>query len=249
MSSYYSKPLTTNNVNMKRFVSLVLMFSSLIAMAQIKESDVVIEKGMDSFSYVFTNTNAAKLNHSNAKQWVAKTFGDYKSVLQYEDDENYKIIIKGQSKLPLEDNSSVSATSVTMDISGYNLTYTITIDSKDERFRAKMEDIQVIRDHRTSHTNEKSTLSLDEYLAQSGSLDSGYTKMANEVEELEGMDTSKMKKKELNEHQRKLRVAKEVLSMIEKRQASNQKREPAVKDVIYTLFASLEKAAAVNDDF
>ena len=81
---------------MKRFVSLVLMFSSLIAMAQIKESDVVIEKGMDSFSYVFTNTNAAKLNHSNAKQWVAKTFGDYKSVLQYEDDENYKIIIKDE---------------------------------------------------------------------------------------------------------------------------------------------------------
>lgn len=35
----------------------------------------------------------------NAKEWVATTFGDYKRVIQFEDTENCKLIIKGVSPI------------------------------------------------------------------------------------------------------------------------------------------------------
>ena len=41
--------------------------------------------GNIEFSEVIETTLKKNVLHSNAKEWVAKTFGDYKSVLQFED--------------------------------------------------------------------------------------------------------------------------------------------------------------------
>ena len=70
------------------------MFVQFKLCAQIIGSDIVIDD-KQCFSKVYNNSNDISKKFSNAKEWIAKTYGDYQSVLQFEDDKNYKIIIKG----------------------------------------------------------------------------------------------------------------------------------------------------------
>lgn len=79
---------------------------------------------------------------NNAKAWVATSFGDYQSVLQYEDRESCKIIIKASK--PIEkvfdaDNIHISYEPI--------LNFTLTIDCRDDKFRMKFEnmDLDAIR--------------------------------------------------------------------------------------------------------
>ena len=80
--------------NSKRLaLLLVLLLLGLTSMAQVKPEDVVVTN--NAFEHVFQSTIPANIKQLNAKQWIAKNFGDYKSVLQFEDDANHRIIIKG----------------------------------------------------------------------------------------------------------------------------------------------------------
>lgn len=107
-------------------IVLLVLFSS----ANMKGQDFAVD--VQSIETVLTkvyntSVNDAKQKHLLAKEWVAKTFGDYKSVLQFEDDEAYKIIVKGFS--PMSDDSKLS--------------YTITIDSKDDKYRIIISDLSI----------------------------------------------------------------------------------------------------------
>lgn len=53
--------------------------------------DIPLER---EFSHIFySESNSSGLKMGNAKTWVATTFRDYKTVLQYEDSANGRIII------------------------------------------------------------------------------------------------------------------------------------------------------------
>jgi len=64
---------------------------------------------------------------SNAQTWIAKTFGDYKAVLQFEDAENGKINIKGESDIPAYPLSRVNQSG--------SIDYMLTIECKDSKYR------------------------------------------------------------------------------------------------------------------
>ena len=105
---------------------VVILVSAVICKAQDFSVDVnTIEENL--IRVYETASNPAVQKHLLAKEWVAKSFGDYKSVLQFEDDKNHKIIVKGFSEM--SDDSKLS--------------HTITIDSKDERYRVQITDLQI----------------------------------------------------------------------------------------------------------
>ena len=112
----------------------LLLFVLLLAMPVIgfsQDFSIDVESISDELSRVYeTSANQASVKHILAKEWVAKTFGDYKSVLQFEDDNACKIIVKGFS--PMSDDSKLS--------------YTITIDSRDDKYRVVISDLE-IRDY------------------------------------------------------------------------------------------------------
>lgn len=99
----------------------------------IVKEDIPLDSSM---SFVFESDVPVNQKMLNAKTWIAKTFGDYKSVLQYEDNENHRIIIKG---------STVVSTKVSGDAVGeYKAFFTSTYDFKEDKFRIKYEDIQIL---------------------------------------------------------------------------------------------------------
>lgn len=113
----------------KIFCILLLLTATIISFAQ--DFSIDIKSISDELSRVYeTSANQASVKHILAKEWVAKTFGDYKSVLQFEDDNACKIIVKGFS--PMSDDSKLS--------------YTITIDSRDDKYRVVISDLE-IRDY------------------------------------------------------------------------------------------------------
>lgn len=106
---------------MKRFAFiLVLICMGITVSAQVlNKEDITIND--NAFSYVYqTDIPLTKL-FGKVNQWVAKSFNDYKSVIQYEDKENYRLIMKG---ILLLDGAWVD-----------NLSVSLTFDCKEGKYR------------------------------------------------------------------------------------------------------------------
>ena len=97
---------------MKRlyFTLLVLCLSLSTSAQAIRDTDVIIKD--NSFSYVYKTDIPLTQLFGKVNQWVAKSFNDYKSVIQYEDKENHRLIMKGILVLGSSwvDNLSLSLT-------------------------------------------------------------------------------------------------------------------------------------------
>ena len=90
-------------------------------------------------SFVFESKQSPSTVFNNAKQWVAKTFNEYKDVVKMEDLDNYTLVFKGSMRQrvynALFKNSPITFTPF--------LQYTATVECKDGRFRIKMEDFSI----------------------------------------------------------------------------------------------------------
>lgn len=105
--------------------------------------DVPLAKEM---SHVFYSDVPVKEKFGNAKSWVAKTFADYNSVIQLEDSENNRIIIKGGTPVTYSYKQHEGKYEETTFTSHFaeNYSFTMTIDIKEDRFRIKFEDIAIM---------------------------------------------------------------------------------------------------------
>lgn len=126
---------------MKMFVLLIIFILNLIFIpfkCNAQEIDPnkfpVNDKGVIEFSGIIENNLSKDKMFSNAKEWIAKNFVDYKKVIQFEDKEEGKIIIKGVSNVSYIHESDIHNTSE-------SIKYTITIECKDHKYRYKIEDI------------------------------------------------------------------------------------------------------------
>lgn len=232
-----------------------LILLSLTSVAQVKPEDVLVKN--NSFEHVFQSSIPANTKQLNAKQWVAKNFGDYKSVLQFEDDANHRIIIKGtmtiydwnrgESVLIIEDNHSLS--------------FTLTIDNKDDRFRARIEDMKVhvvrnsyVLGRKSNLTDE--VISCDEYLDLTTDTlikQAELVILQQELEELNGGDINKLSRKErknredaIAETEKKITNKK---SDIEVTIKNHQKQLNSFRQSISTLMNSLFASINKDDDF
>lgn len=114
---------------MKILITFAILASSVICKAQDFLVDAASIDGALTRVYE-TASNSAAQKHLLSKEWIAKSFGDYQSVLQFEDNSNCKIIIKGFSEM--SDDSKLS--------------YTITINAKDDKYRVQFSDL-LIKDY------------------------------------------------------------------------------------------------------
>ena len=85
------------------------------------------------FVYKSKNTSGALFN--SAKQWVAKTFKNYKDVVQMEDINSHTIVVKGSLRQKRYKTSTNSIYTI--------LYFTATIECKEKKFRIKFEDFKV----------------------------------------------------------------------------------------------------------
>lgn len=98
------------------------------------------------------NTDVPKVKcFGRLKEWVAKNFGNYKSVVQLEDNENCKLVAKGCSKVSKFDNDLIS--------------FTMTMECKDGRYRCYYSDVKYETHNSdglisSSYTLEQDVLSL-----------------------------------------------------------------------------------------
>lgn len=122
---------------MRKIGLFILVFIlPLLSFAQLSLDDISLS---NEISHVFYANNSMQEKLMNTKTWIATTFGDYKTVLQFEDDANGRIIIKGKTA-PDEDIIRMPM--------GFNIcfssqyTFTITFDLKEDRFRIKIQDIK-----------------------------------------------------------------------------------------------------------
>ena len=115
----------------------------LLSSAKISPEEIKLgsENPEGVVSYVGALTNKQSLAFTYAKQWVSKTFKNYKAVVQLEDNDNYKIVLKGNSLIFQKNTKETFANTET---SG-RLYYTVTIDVKEGKFRIKFEDMSVKR--------------------------------------------------------------------------------------------------------
>ncbi len=238
---------------------LALLFASLLlgltSMAQVKPEDVVVKN--NSFEQVFQSAIPANIKQLNAKQWVAKNFGDYKSVLQFEDEANHRIIIKGTMTIVNETGGKDGLTIET----NHSLSFTFTIDSKDDRFRARIEDMNVhmIRNAyilgRKSNLTDKN-LSCDEYLdlaTDTLKIRLDLDKLQQDLDGLNAVDENnlsrkekKMRKEAIAEVEKRIRGKQSDMKVtIENHQKQLAHLQQSLAALMNSLFASVNK----NDDF
>ncbi len=150
---------------MKKLIILVALVSiSAISFGQVEYKEVVFEN--NAFSHVFETTVGVSDQYRNAKQWIAKTFGSYKEVVQLEDEEGHKIILKGKMALPNESSVPSTGCILTDEITA---SFTMTIDFKEGRYRVKIEDVRIgiiakLSCFMADDKTERYNMTLDDYL-------------------------------------------------------------------------------------
>ncbi len=98
----------------------------------------------NSYSYIGYSNNSRRVMYSNAKEWVAKNFGDYNRVTKLDDANDFKLIIKG--KLPERkdlDTDNTNADKMQLTYLVNQAEFTLTIEAREGRYRLFIEDMAV----------------------------------------------------------------------------------------------------------
>ena len=240
----------------KKFLFIIMLAVSYgFSWGQLNNSDIILRDG-NSYTKILKASSPAKSKHLNAKEWVAKTFGDYKSVLHFEDDENYKLIIKGFSNLAAENSSD--ADGLIRTVEKPKMSYTLTIDCKDDKYRIRFEDIsfEIDRTFSVLGSSNHSTTSCDYFkFIENDSLEYANKIMdiSRNIEKLKSIDTSLMKKKELKRHNEELKSQQELLLSKINAQKEHiiraEGRDILVRTTICNLVNSLSNSMEKDDDF
>ncbi|MDR1091171.1 MAG: DUF4468 domain-containing protein [Prevotella sp.] len=180
--------------------------------------------------------------YSNAQEWITKTFGDYKSVIQLEDPSNGKLIIKGNSKIKYVAQGSLGATKEKMN-------YAITIDCRDNKYRYAISDIEItqtfsvlgvlsdLKKTHNSHLESMDKYERDRQISQT-ILDS-----------LLAINVEKFKKKERQEVEGKIAKQQKSIENTKKFIVDSYGFCKEEYDIMQLIISTLKKSMAKNDDF
>lgn len=212
---------------MKKITLLIVVF--LISSCLYAQDFHKNINGNIEFSEVIETTLKKNVLHANAKEWVAKTFGDYKSVLQFEDNENCKLIIKGLSNI--EHISGIPGMSTKE-----NISYTITIESKDGKYRYIIDNVLVNQTMNIlgSSVHPKPFPPTDHK--------QNIDKYNKAITDLKLIDETTLKKKALKEHQEKIADLQRSLN---DESVCYQQEHEAITGIIN----ALKQAMQTNSDF
>ena len=241
---------------MKQFILSISCMLTIcgISFAQVDSKEVSIVN--DSYSVVINGDLPIATKIVNAKEWIAKTFGDYKSVLQFEDESSGKIIIKGKSGFKRE-RKNLPGGQYNLEDHTATMNYTVTLDFKEDRFRIKFEDIafDVLQETLigTSLSKRNKQYSFEEYVQAVDWPTGSISALQEEVEELKAKDESTMSKKDIKNHHEELARKEESLMKkkndVEWVEGIRMKRSNDVLFTIANFVNSLASSINTNDDF
>jgi hypothetical protein len=175
---------------MRNIFIVILLFSNFSILLSQDYSFSKDENGEDYISEVVECTTSKEQLFSNAQEWIAKTFGDYKSVIQFENKDDGKLIIKGFGDVT-HVRSYLSSTL------SEKIKFTMTIEFKDNRYRYTISDIVIVQTFKmpyvgttTSEENHHSHLvNIEEYNVKVNNYE-------EELSRLKGTQLDELKKKE-----------------------------------------------------
>lgn len=138
--------------------------------------------------------------YSNAQEWIAKTFGDYKKVIQYEDFENKKLIMKGV--LEVEHMESFSLIGIDF-VTREEIHITLSIETKDNKYRYTISNILVyLLDENGIVQCEPYDLD-DRFIRLKADINK-IPHLERELQQLQNLNTSNYKKREILNHQKRI---------------------------------------------
>lgn len=209
------------------------------------------ENGEVEFKEVVQSNLSSSLLFANAKEWIAKTFGDYKKVLQYEDTQNFKVIIKG--KIPTNEYINNYEGLIIQEWSE-TIDFTLTIECKDKRYRYIIDGISLIRTEQSSVFGSiPETAITTESLLEKENKDIEYqdeiTKCRFKLDSIKNIDTSKFKKKALKEYQKQLKGIESTLAGRIKSRIENMERFENNKEAILNLITNMKEDLEQDNNF
>lgn len=225
--------------------------------AQLKVSDIEINEDTEEISKVFNYSSPKTIKFSNIKEWVAKTFKDYKKVVQFEDETNCKLILKGLTSLPNEEVKGYNRV-LCLFYEERNLNFSMTFDCKDDKYRIRLDNISIDGwgNYFTFKPLDSEKKTVKETLRDAFhfiNYDSEIQYHERELKELNEMDLSKVKKKEISEIEKKKALLKDKIEECKyyEKEINNRKIERVenIKHIICELINSASKSIERNDDF
>ena len=232
---------------MKKTLFLLIVLATFIRVdAQSKKFPVDENNQVKYEEVVLCNLNKTVL-YSNAQKWIAKSFGDYKSVIQFEDAINGKLIFKAKSKVPYTSLSSSLGIKNSEEI-----LYTFTIDCKDGKYRYVIDNtsktvycsIKILGDEDSPSAMPNMDLNdrYNDYLKDKESLPA----LILERDSLKSVDNSNFKKKELKAYNTNLEA---INSRIERIKNPDMDFYYSEVETMENLIASLKTSMCKSDDF
>lgn len=227
-----------------------LLISIFIAMFTfIVKAQVTFDIPNNSWSHIFTTDCNKGIMFSNIKEWIAKNYENYKDVIQYEDESNCKIIIKGKNQINTSGIESISTNEILY------LQYTLTIECKDNKYRFLMENLEIETLIVSIFGDGIDPLYHDvsDYCTTDNTPWYNRAKIKQtELERLQNIDESTLKKKQLQEHRSKInKLEKEINSEItgaEQWITRGKEITPRLFLLVSSIEESLYKMVCKNDD-
>ncbi len=214
---------------MKSYILILILISTITVNSQELEKFPKDDNGNTVFKEIVESKLKQKILFSNAKIWISKTFGNYNDVVQFEDDKDYKIILKGRSDIPI--SNIINFALIEKDY----LTYTITIECKENKYRYIIDDIFIQHTKSVLDIDVKNPITTDEKLKN-------IEEKKKTLIELKTKDISKMKKSKQKELLDEISYAE---SAFENDKLMFKQEYKTFIDLIFSLKDRME----INDDF
>ena len=243
-----------------RICFLLVFFTSFVfdLYAQIQPDSINVKN--NSCFVVFMNDIPSKEKMSLEKSWITNNFGDYKSVLQYEDEVKKTIVIKG--RLQLYRSSLEASTEKLNQYSGkasfgkrYML-FTIEFSNKEDRYRIRISDISIKDNSLIAYGGGSRDNTYEEYTDEGyGKALFKYTTKDIELNKLKAVETKDMKPGELKKHDEDILQCEKELDKLkekmEKKKAKSDAEKKWLNEYLANIFNSINEnmQRQSEDDF
>ena len=228
---------------MRKSIILLFFLLSMILNCNSQNYNLPVDSTGNVVYQEVVNCNISKNKlYANAQEWIAKTFGDYKKVIQFEDEANGKLILKGTSDVKHFIESHFAGMEI---INKEKIRFTLTIECRENKYRYTMDNISVI--FITSHQDFDTSIfgRINEVKSSNNKILS----LKSELENLKNIDETTLNKKQLKEYQSNLTKIEKQIESESSSISSNTEFIDSELEAINSIIPSLKHAMAKIDSF
>lgn len=228
---------------------LLLIFIGSNAIAQERKFQLNEEKDVEFKEVVNSDLSSDQL-YSNAREWTTRTFQDYKNVIQLEDNNNKKLILKGR----LPTNSYNKEHSIISQKIDEYINFILSIECKDNKYKyiLNQTSLSLVIQTATIFDTYEEFNENESLLKKEVEINNCTTKILEydlQLINLQAKDESNMKKKELKEHRETIAQIEKwrAYAIIAKKDLINQNNNNI--DILHRLILNLKDEMNKKDSF